>query len=71
MKAKKIDLSKKSHENRELVETSTQNHRIILLFKIVEIFKYHQIQKFTNNTDLRKQEFLSKEKVKNITALKF
>ena len=28
-----------------------------------EIFKYHRIQKFSNNIDLRKVDFLSAEKI--------
>ena len=28
-----------------------------------EIFEYHQIQKFSNNIDLRKVDFLSAEKI--------
>ena len=50
---------------RELVVTPTKEHRIILLFNIIEIFnkfkifEYHRIQKCTNNSDLRKQDFLS------------
>ena len=58
----------------ELVVTSTQNHWIILLFNIVKIFnkfkKFENLkiwkfvnQKFTNNLNLRKQEFLSVEKI--------
>ena len=45
----------------------TKEQWIILL--LVEIFnkfkkfKYHWIQKFTSNTDLRKQYFLSEEKI--------
>ena len=47
----------------------TQKHRIILLFNIIKILnkfkilEYHRIQKFTNNTDWRKQNFLSEEKI--------
>ena len=47
-------------EIRELVVTLTQLNQIILLFNINEIFnkfkrfKNHRIQKFTNNTNLRK-----------------
>ena len=45
--------------------TLNQNHRII--FNLTssknlnkyEIFKYNQIQKFSNNIDLRKVDFLS------------
>ena len=54
---------------RELVVTPTKEHRIILSFNIIEIlnnfkiFEYQQNQKFTNNTDLRKQDFLREEKI--------
>ena len=47
----------------------TQNHQIIHLFNIIEIinkfkiFKYHRIGKFSINIDLRKQDFLSAEKM--------
>ena len=49
--------------------TPTKKHWVILLFNIIEIFhklkifEYHWIQKFTNNADLKKQDFLSEEKV--------
>ena len=51
------------------VVTSTQNHRIIHLFNIMEIlnkykiFQDHRIRKFCNNIDLRKLDFLSAEKI--------
>ena len=51
----------------ELVVTFNERHRIIHLFNNVKIFhifkkfKYHQIQKFTHNINLRKQDILSKE----------
>ena len=47
----------------------TQELCILLLFNIIEIFnkfqiiEYHQIQKCTSNADLRKQDFLSEEKI--------
>ena len=55
--------------DRAFVETSTQNHRTIHLFNIIKIlnkfkiFKDHRIQKFSNNIDFRKIDFLSKEKI--------
>ena len=54
---------------RELVVTSNENHWINISFNIIEIFQkckifeYHWIQKFSNNADLRKQDFLSLEKI--------
>ena len=60
---------------RAFVVTSTQNHRSIHLFNIVEILnKYkisqdHQIRKFSNYTDLRKLDFLSAETLVNAPAL--
>ena len=52
-----------------LMVTSNQNHQIMHLFNIIEIFnkfkifEYHRIQNFSNNVDLRKQDFLSQEKI--------
>ena len=52
------------HEKRAFVVTSTQNHRINILFNIIEIlnkfknFKNHWIWKFSNNIDLRKLDFI-------------
>ena len=34
---------------------------IIKIFQKFEIFEYHQIQKFSNNPDLRNQDFLSEK----------
>ena len=51
------------------VVTSSQNHRIIHLFNIIEIlnkfkiFNNQRIGKFSNNIDLRKFDFLSAEKI--------
>ena len=38
---------------------------IIKILKKLKIFEYHQIQKFSINADLRKQDFLSAEKISN------
>ena len=52
-----------------MLSTSNEERRIILLLNIIEIFikfkifEYQRIQKFSNNIDLRKQVFLSAEKV--------
>ena len=52
-----------------LVVTSIENHQIIHLFNIVEIFnklkifEYHQIGNFINNIELRKLDILSEEKI--------
>ena len=57
------------HILRELVVTLNENHWINILFNIVEIFQKckifenYWIQKFNNNADLRKQDFLSQEKI--------
>ena len=53
----------------DLVVTLNENHQIIHLLKIIEIlnkfkiFKYHRIGNFSNIIDLRKLDFLSKEKI--------
>ena len=36
---------------------------IIEIFNKFKIFEYHRIQNFSNNVDLRKQDFLSQEKI--------
>ena len=51
------------------IVTSTENCQIILLFNIIvifrkfKVFEYQGIQKFSKNADLRKQNFLSEEKI--------
>ena len=53
----------------DLVVTLNENHQIIHLFKIIKILnkfkilKYHWIGKFSNIINLRKLDFLSKEKI--------
>ena len=52
-----------------MLSTSNEERQIILLLNMIEIFikfkifEYQRIQKFSNNIDLRKQVFLSAEKV--------
>ena len=47
----------------------------MLLFNIIKIFdkfqihEYHRNRKFTSNTDLRKQDFLSEEKISDRCSL--
>ena len=49
----------------------------MLLFNIIKIlnkfkiYQYHQIRKFTSNTDLRKQYFLGKEKITTASELEW
>ena len=38
------------------------NHQNIIFFKFFFGFKEHQIQQFSCNADMRKQDFLSQEK---------
>ena len=52
----------------ELVVTWNQNHWIVFLFNIIQIFhkfkkKYCWTQKFSNNAASRKQDILSEEKI--------
>ena len=59
---------------RDLIVMLTKEHQIILLFNIIKIFhkfkifEYHQIQNFINNMDLRKQVFLSVEKISELSG---
>ena len=52
-----------------MIVTSNENHQIIHLFNIIEIFmkfkifEYYQFQNFSNIINLRKQVFLSAEKI--------
>ena len=49
----------------KLIRSSSFGHVNIPLkiFNKLKIFEYHQIQNFSNNIDLRKQVFLSAEKI--------
>ena len=52
----------------------TKDHQILILFNIIKIFhkfkifEYNKIQKFNNNADVRKQDFLMEEKISDCSG---
>ena len=57
------------------IVTLNENHRIIHLFNVIEIFmkfkifEYHQFQNFSNVIDLRKQVLLNAENISERNSL--